>query len=115
MSTLQIIIMLAGTAISFAGLVWAIVSTNQARTERLQSIFQEKIEKLVTQIRDELHQTQIDMSKNYVLTHVYEGTTRDNTASHGVIHGKIAEIDKTMARIETRVDDCPECNRRAHV
>lgn len=110
MDTLQITMILVGAIVSgVVGLGFALVGNLVKREMSRIDVAIEKLEKATEKISKELSDYRLESARNYATQEHLAKVERENSASHGNIHGRIDGITEKVIRIQTVQENCKAC------
>jgi hypothetical protein len=69
----------------------------------------EKLERSTEKISRELADYRLESARNYATQEHLAKVERENSASHGNIHGRIDSISEKVIRIQTVQENCRSC------
>jgi cell fate (sporulation/competence/biofilm development) regulator YmcA (YheA/YmcA/DUF963 family) len=97
---IEILKIIIPVMLAFSAFVWKLISG-----------YQKTITTAIETLRNEIHNMQIDIAKNYVMYQNYDKDSAANTASHALIHDKINQLSERVKAVEVVQEHCPTCNK----
>lgn len=96
--SIELLKTLVPVMIFFAGIVWALLINHN-----------KKITDAISQLRQDMHDIQLDMAKHYITRDEYDKETAGNSASHATIWGELNQVKERITKVETVQEHCNNC------